>query len=168
VGPPSVDWVGALLTSQGKTIGVIVVQSYTEGVRFSEEDRNVLNFVAEQIANAIDRKRTQERLLERERLATMGQMASFVAHELNTPLTSISLLASAARKRVKSSVVLEKLDKIDAERRRATEIIRRLLSLSKTHDMTMAPTDLRSIVGTARSEERRVGKGSRARGRTGD
>src|SRR5438034_1310715 len=154
VGPPSVDWVGAPLTSQGKTIGVIVVQSYTEGVRFSEEDRNVLNFVAEQIANAIDRKRTQERLLERERLATMGQMASFVAHELNTPLTSISLLASAARKRVKSSVVLEKLDKIDAERRRATEIIRRLLSLSKTRDMTMAPTDLRSIVGTAVESER--------------
>src|SRR5437667_362307 len=154
VGPPSVDWVGAPLTSQGKTIGVIVVQSYTEGVRFSEEDRNVLNFVAEQIANAIDRKRTQERLLERERLATMGQMASFVAHELNTPLTSISLLASAARKRVKSSVVLEKLDKIDAERRRATEIIRRLLSLSKTRDMTMAPTDLRSIVRTAVESER--------------
>ena len=154
VGPPSVDWVGAPLTSQGKTIGVIVVQSYTEGVRFSEEDRNVLNFVAEQIANAIDRKRTQERLLERERLATMGQLASFVAHELNTPLTSISLLASAARKRVKSSVVLEKLDKIDAERRRATEIIRRLLSLSKTREMTMAPTDLRSIVGTAVESER--------------
>src|SRR5256884_1313034 len=154
VGPPSVDWVGAPLTSQGKTIGVIVVQSYTEGVRFSEEDRNVLNFVAEQIANAIDRKRTQERLLERERLATMGQLASFVAHELNTPLTSISLLASAARKRVKSSVVLEILDKIDTERRRATEIIRRLLSLSKTHDMTMAPTDLRSIVGTAVESER--------------
>src|SRR5216117_3393944 len=154
VGPPSVDWVGAPLVSQGKPVGVIVVQSYTEGVRFSEEDRNVLNFVAEQIANAIDRKRTQERLLERERLATMGQMASFVAHELNTPLTSISLLASAARKRVKSSVVLEKLDKIDAERRLATEIIRRLLSLSKTRDMTMAPTDLRSIVGTAVESER--------------
>src|SRR5438067_2258716 len=154
VGPPSVDWVGAPLTSQGKTIGVIVVQSYAEGVRFSEEDRNVLNFVAEQIANAIDRKRTQERLLERERLATMGQLASFIGHELNTPLTSISLLASAARKRVKSSFVLEKLDKIDAERRRAAEIIRALLGLSKTRDITMEPTDLRSIVGAAAESER--------------
>ena len=154
VGPPSVDWVGAPLTSQGKTIGVIVVQSYAEGVRFSEEDRNVLNFVAEQIANAIDRKRTQERLLERERLATMGQLASFIGHELNTPLTSISLLASAARKRVKSSFVLEKLDKIDAERRRAAEIIRALLGLSKTRDITMEPTDLRSIVRAAVESER--------------
>src|SRR5438093_671500 len=154
VGPPSLDWAGAPPTSQGNTIGVIVVQSYAAGVRSSGDDRNVLNFVAEQIANAIDRKRTQERLLERERLATMGQLASFIGHELNTPLTSISLLASAARKRVKSSFVLEKLDKIDAERRRAAEIIRALLGLSKTRDITMEPTDLRSIVGAAAESER--------------
>src|SRR5207249_2961015 len=42
VGPPSVDWVGAPLTSQGKTIGVIVVQSYAEGVRFSAESIRAL------------------------------------------------------------------------------------------------------------------------------
>src|SRR5881398_2323763 len=48
VGPPSVDWVGAPLASLGKTIGVIGVQSYTEGVRFGEEDKAILNFVSEQ------------------------------------------------------------------------------------------------------------------------
>jgi len=62
VGPPSVDWVGAPLVTHGKTIGVIVVQSYTEGVRFAEEDKAVLTFVSEQVAMAIDRKRTQDRL----------------------------------------------------------------------------------------------------------
>jgi PAS domain S-box-containing protein len=149
VGPPSVDWVGAPLTSEGKKIGVIVVQSYTEGVRFAEEDKDVLNFVAEQVANAIERKRTQGRLLDRERLATMGQLASFIAHELNTPLTNISLLSSAARKRAKSPATIEKLGKIDTERRRATEIIRELLSLSKTREMTRVPTDLREVLRSA-------------------
>jgi len=62
VGPPSVDWVGAPLVTHGKTIGVIVVQSYTEGVRFAEEDKAVLTFVSEQVAMAIDWKRTQDRL----------------------------------------------------------------------------------------------------------
>ena len=62
VGPPSVDWVGSPLVTHGKTIGVIVVQSYTEGVRFAEEDRAVLTFVSEQVAMAIDRKRSQDRL----------------------------------------------------------------------------------------------------------
>lgn len=62
VGPPSVDWLGAPLTRDGRTIGVIVVQSYTDGVRFAEEDKAVLTFVSEQVAMAVDRKRTQERL----------------------------------------------------------------------------------------------------------
>src|SRR5438093_684767 len=64
VGPPSVDWVGAPLASLGKTIGVIVVQSYTEGVRFGEEDKAILNFVSEQVAGAIERRRTKESLLQ--------------------------------------------------------------------------------------------------------
>ncbi|MGI0149731.1 MAG: PAS domain-containing protein, partial [Thermoplasmata archaeon] len=64
IGPPSVDWLGAPLVDHGKTIGVIVVQSYTDGVRFADEDKAVLTFVSEQVAMAIDRKRTQERLLQ--------------------------------------------------------------------------------------------------------
>jgi PAS domain S-box-containing protein len=149
VGPASVDWVGAPLVRQGKTIGVIVVQSYAEGVRFDEEDKGVLNFVSEQVAMAIDRKRAQERLLDAERLATMGQLAGFIAHELNTPLTSISLLTSAATKRVEDPVALEKLKKIDAERRRAAGIIRGLLSLSRNRQIQAIETDLRSVVRSA-------------------
>jgi len=149
VGPASVDWVGAPLVSQGKTIGVIVVQSYADGVRFDDEDKGVLNFVSEQVAMAIDRKRAQERLLDTERLATMGQLAGFIAHELNTPLTSISLLTSAATKRVEDPVALEKLKKIDAERRRAAGIIRGLLSLSRNRQIQAIETDLRFVVRSA-------------------
>ena len=152
VGPPSVDWVGAPLVSQGKTVGVIVVQSYAEGVRFDEEDKRVLNFVAEQVAMAIDRKRAQERLLDAERLATMGQLAGFIAHELNTPLTTISLLTSAASKRVTDPVALGKLEKIDTERRRAARIVHGLVSLSKSRQIHPIETDLRSVVRSAVSQ----------------
>ncbi len=152
VGPPSVDWVGAPLVSQGKTVGVIVVQSYAEGVRFDEEDKRVLNFVSEQVAMAIARKRAQERLLDAERLATMGQLAGFIAHELNTPLTSISLLTSAASKRVTDPVAIGKLEKIGTEGRRAARIIRGLMSLSKSRQMHPIETDLRSVVRSAVSQ----------------
>ena len=152
VGPPSVDWVGAPLVSQGKPVGVIVVQSYAEGVRFDEEDKRVLNFVAEQVAMAIDRKRAQERLLDAERLATMGQLAGFIVHELNTPLTTISLLTSAASKRVTDPVALGKLEKIDTERRRAARIVHGLVSLSKSRQIHPIETDLRSVVRSAVSQ----------------
>src|SRR2546426_249813 len=152
VGPPSVDWVGAPLVSQGKTIGVIVVQSYAERVRFGEEDKRVLSFVSEQVAMAIDRKRAQERLLDAERLATMGQLAGFIAHELNTPLTTISLLTSAASKRVTDPVALGKLEKIDTERRRAAKIVHGVGSLSKSRQIHPIETDLRSVVRSAVSQ----------------
>jgi len=62
VGPPSIDWLGVPLKTRERTIGVMVVQTYTEGVRYTEEDKNILTFISEQAAMAIDRKRARERL----------------------------------------------------------------------------------------------------------
>jgi PAS domain S-box-containing protein len=67
VGPPSIDWLGVPLIAMSRTIGVLVVQSYTEGVRYSEADRELLKFVSNQIAMAIDRKRSEDSLKEKER-----------------------------------------------------------------------------------------------------
>ncbi len=62
VGTNSVDWLGVPLKIEGKTIGVMVTQGYTEGVRFSQEDADLLEFVSIQVALAIERKRAEETL----------------------------------------------------------------------------------------------------------
>jgi PAS domain S-box-containing protein len=67
IGAPSIDWLGVPLNINGITIGVMVVQTYTEGSRYSEEDKNILKFVCDQIAMVIDRKKTEEDVQERER-----------------------------------------------------------------------------------------------------
>jgi len=41
---------------------VLVVQSYKENVRFSESDKEILTFVSQQVANAIEHKRSEEAL----------------------------------------------------------------------------------------------------------
>ncbi len=66
VGPPSIDWLGVPLKTRNKIIGVLTVQSYTEGVRYTEEDKNILTFISEQVAMAIERKQTDEALRESE------------------------------------------------------------------------------------------------------
>ncbi len=43
-------------------MGVLVVQTYAEGVRYSEADRDLLQFVSTQIAMAVQRKRAEEAL----------------------------------------------------------------------------------------------------------
>ncbi|MEW5902012.1 MAG: PAS domain S-box protein, partial [Acidobacteriota bacterium] len=67
IGAPSIDWLGVPLRSAGKTIGTLAVQSYTEGVRFGQKEKNILQFVSDQVAMAIQRKKTGEAIQERER-----------------------------------------------------------------------------------------------------
>ncbi len=63
IGAPSVDWLGIPLKIEEKAIGIIVVQSYTEGVRFTKSDEEILLFVSSQIAMAIERKRAEQEIL---------------------------------------------------------------------------------------------------------
>jgi PAS domain S-box-containing protein len=67
IGPPSIDWLGVPLKIKGKTIGVLTVQSYTEGVRYTEEEKNILTFIAEQVAMAIERKQATQALSQGEK-----------------------------------------------------------------------------------------------------
>lgn len=60
IGAPSVDWLGVPLKAGEDVIGVLVVQSYTENVRYGERELGVLSFVSRHIATALDRKRAQE------------------------------------------------------------------------------------------------------------
>jgi len=56
VGTPSLDWVGVPLKTKDHTIGVLVTQSYDEDIRYGQEVVEILSFVSNQIAMAIERK----------------------------------------------------------------------------------------------------------------
>ncbi|HTO92946.1 MAG TPA: PAS domain S-box protein, partial [Bacteroidota bacterium] len=65
---PSLDWLGVPLSTSGVTRGALVVQSYSEGVRFRREHYDILAFVSTQIAMAIERKRSEDAVRESEAL----------------------------------------------------------------------------------------------------
>ncbi|WP_084635448.1 EAL domain-containing protein [Pseudoxanthomonas sp. J35] len=56
------SWLGVPLHRDGEVVGVIVVQSYTPGIRFTADDQRLLAFVAHNISNGLARQRAQERL----------------------------------------------------------------------------------------------------------
>src|SRR5439155_22119255 len=68
IGAPSLDWVGIPLKIANNSFGVLVVQSYTDDVRFGEWDRDILMFVSQQLASAIHNKRNEEALRRSEAL----------------------------------------------------------------------------------------------------
>jgi two-component system cell cycle sensor histidine kinase/response regulator CckA len=68
IGAPSLDWVGVPLQVRDRTIGVVAVQTYSEGIRYGEEEKDILTFVSTQIAMAIERKRAEDELREQRAL----------------------------------------------------------------------------------------------------
>jgi two-component system cell cycle sensor histidine kinase/response regulator CckA len=60
LGAPGVDWLGVPLKAQhGETIGIMAIQTYTEAVRLTESDKDILAFVSTQVAMVIERKRAE-------------------------------------------------------------------------------------------------------------
>jgi GAF domain-containing protein/DNA-binding response OmpR family regulator len=49
------DWIGVPLRTSGQKLGVLIVQSYEKGVIYTEQDADVLSFVAQHIATALTR-----------------------------------------------------------------------------------------------------------------
>jgi diguanylate cyclase (GGDEF)-like protein len=64
IGTVCMDWLGVPLFADGRVIGALVVQSYTGEVRYTERDMTLLQFVSNQVASSIIRKRHADRLAQ--------------------------------------------------------------------------------------------------------
>ncbi|MCK4408533.1 MAG: GAF domain-containing protein, partial [Candidatus Eisenbacteria sp.] len=62
VGTPSLIWLGVPLPVSGEVIGALVVQSYDDRNEFGEADKEMLEFVSEQIGFAIEHTRAENEL----------------------------------------------------------------------------------------------------------
>ena len=92
-----------------------------------------------------------QRLTHVSRLATMGEMAAGIAHELNQPLTAIASYAQAcdwllARGSTDTAEIRDALQQITAQGLRAGEIIRRLRNLVRTPDTHRVLTDCNELI----------------------
>ncbi|ASR44321.1 hypothetical protein BEN78_14045 [Xanthomonas citri pv. mangiferaeindicae] len=105
-GPDSADWLGVPLRRDGRICGALVVQSYDQPDRYRDEDRALLEFVAQHILTALDRKRAQAELERRVasrtqelQTANRGLQAQIVEREragtLQRALYRISELSAA-------------------------------------------------------------------------
>jgi len=90
---------------------------------------------------------TQDRLVQTERLASMGQISAGVAHEINNPLSTILLYTHLLLKRHREGdPEAEDIQMILSEATRCRSIMRGLLDFARQSRVAKAPTDLGAIV----------------------
>jgi two-component system NtrC family sensor kinase len=99
-------------------------------------------------------KRAHEHVLHVEKMASIGKMAAVVAHEVNNPLFGILTYSKLLRKWLVANQIehdkredaMQSLDLIASESRRCGDLIKNLLTLSRTAPMNVQSTDLNSVV----------------------
>jgi signal transduction histidine kinase len=142
----------------GQMIGALVMASFREEWDWPDELVGRLRLVADVFANALARKRAEEeahrlrdQLAHVGRVATMGELAASIAHEINQPLCAIVSNAQAlqrmlARPDADPVEVREALDDIRKDGNRASEVIGRIRALLRRGQVEHAPLDLNDLV----------------------
>jgi two-component system NtrC family sensor kinase len=102
-------------------------------------------------------KRAHEHMLQAEKMATIGKMAAVVAHEINNPLSGILTYAKLLRRWIergemggaKKDDAEQCLDLIAEESRRCGDLVKNLLTFSRTAPLNVQTTDLNTVVDRA-------------------
>lgn len=97
------------------------------------------------------RLRQQTDMLAASRLATMGEMAAAMAHEINQPLAAIANYASAGKRLLEGGAeniddVKSALSKIKDQSHRAGEIIRKLRTFVKPETLELEVTNMKAVI----------------------
>jgi signal transduction histidine kinase len=104
------------------------------------------------VDDVTERVELEERVLQADKLSSIGLLAAGVAHEVNTPLAVISSYAQMLAKQVSGDPGQERiLEKITKQTFRASEIVNSLLSFSRTASNDFAPVSLTETLEEALS-----------------
>ena len=93
-----------------------------------------------------DLKKAQSELVQKDKLAAIGRLASGVAHELNDPLTSILTFSNLLKEETAEESSRESLDIIVKEAIRARRIVSDLLSFSRESKPALQWIDLNDVL----------------------
>ncbi len=157
-----VAWLWVILWRKEKILGLLGTSSRVAH-EFSPSDESVMIAVGRQLATTIEKvqlynetrkayedlRRTQEQLLQSEKMSAVGQLISGVAHELNNPLTAIMGYAQLLESEPLDPRLQEFIRKLLKQTHRTQKIVQNLLSFARQHQPQKLYVDLRTVVEEA-------------------
>jgi two-component system NtrC family sensor kinase len=100
------------------------------------------------LSDVTKQTRIQEQLMQSEKLSSLGEMISGVAHELNNPLASIMGYAQLLEQSGVPKETQRKVGAINSEASRCHRIVQNLLRFARKQAPERRPVDLNSVVGS--------------------
>lgn len=149
------------LIAKGKAIGLIAVDNLLSGKPITPADLSFLTLLANQAALAIENSRlyshlqetntqllqTQNRLIQSEKLAALGEVVAAITHEIKNPLVSIGGFARRLDRNIQENSPEKKYMRIILkEVRRLENILNETLAFSKEATAPYAYHDLNRII----------------------
>ena len=153
------EWIWSVMWTNEKLIGIMGITSRTEG-HFTALDQKLMITIGRQLANSLDKvrlydetmrayedlRKTQEQLLQSEKMSAVGQLISGVAHELNNPLTAILGYAQLLESDQLSDRARDYVSKLFKQAQRTHRVVQNLLSFARQRKAAKMPCDLRRVV----------------------
>jgi PAS domain S-box-containing protein len=150
-------WV--LFWGKDNPVGLMGLNS-PSGYEYSSNDENLLVAISRQLATTIEKvrlyeetcrayedlRKTQEQLLQSEKMSAVGQLIAGVAHELNNPLTAILGYAQLLESEGLGTRAQEFVSKLFKQAQRTHRVVQNLLSFARQRTPQREEVDIRKVL----------------------
>jgi two-component system, NtrC family, sensor kinase len=125
------EMVVLLRSSQGTTVGCISLDEPKDVERITPEEMSKIEMLANDLSVAMQSASLQRQAVQQEKLASVGQLVSGVAHELNNPLTAVMGYSELMQESDVEGKYQRELGTIRREALRMKQIIDNLLRFAR-------------------------------------